>query len=292
MHSLLDNVTKADIVVDPYPYLLVRNVLPREFADYLLEHFPSIEEMSKGASGAKGLSVSNYPENKKFCMYGKEVVDSDSIDLQIREFFAEHASVEFFKKITALFEEHIKVDSPKAYEYIQSINEDGVGFIHESGSESKKLIIDGGLCIDTPAKTPDLNPGVHLDNPKKICGALLYLKHPEDRAPGGEFNVYGTPKAKVEIDPKMMVKSEYMPLFKQSLAKSIGYEHNTLLVFLNSSRAFHGVVPRYYAEHFRYTMNLAFNANRPVHNFSKYEESFISKKLRAGKFYFKKITGR
>jgi hypothetical protein len=289
MLPLLKNVKKSDIIAEPYPHIVVRNVLDKELADYILNNFPTLGQVDHKAIGLNNLSIEEYPENKIFCAYGKDMVKDPALDARVKEFFQAHASYEFFEAVVNLFEDYLKADAPKLLEYAQSIKRGETGFIHEQYEEPKKLLIDGGFCLGTPARTRESRPSIHLDHPKKVFGALLYLKQPEDYSPGGAFNMYGVPKTKLVANPKMVIKPEYTGAFDNLLAKSLPYEHNTLLIFLNSDKAFHAVEPRYDAKHLRYTVNLAFNVDKPMFDFSKYQESVLSRKLRSLRFYIKKL---
>ena len=132
---------------------------------------------------------------------------------------------------------------------------------------------------------------IHLDNEKKILGALYYLKHADDESEGGELNIYSTPATKFVTDSRMKIKEQYIPDFERSVAKAVPYEHNTLIIFLNSARAFHGVGPRYNAKHFRYTFNFAFNANTELFNFEKYKESKLTRRMKYIRNVVKKKLG-
>lgn len=290
MLSLLKNVKKSDIIAEPYPHIIVRNVLDKEFADHILQCFPSINQVDQKSVKLSDLSIDEYPENKIFCAYGKDLVKDPTFDAKVKEFFQIHASYEFFQSVVDLFEDYLRIDAPALLDYTRSIKNSEVGFIHEDYEKEKRLIIDGGFCLGTPSRTQGLKLSIHLDNPKKVFGALLYLKHPDDQTSGGEFNMYSAPQKNIEVNPKMVVKPEYLGAFQNALVKSLPYEHNTLLIFLNSDKAFHAVAPRYDAKHWRFTVNLAFNIDKSMLDFSRYHESLLTRKLRSLRFYIKKLV--
>jgi hypothetical protein len=126
-----------------------------------------------------------------------------------------------------------------------------------------------------------------LDHQNKLGVALLYLKNKDDDSIGGEFDLYK------HIDNKPFVvnhirniKKKYVKNFEK--VKSIPYEHNTLLIFLNSTKSFHGVSPRKQTKHVRRAFDVAFDVGFPLFDMTQYEEKKWITRVRA---QFMKITG-
>jgi hypothetical protein len=100
----------------------------------------------------------------------------------------------------------------------------------------------------------------HIDNPREIYAALLYMPYKEDRSTGGEFQIHETHDIISEVN-----KNGGREVNEKAgkIVKTIPYKANTLIVFCNNStRCVHSVSARKDAVLHRRSVNIIAEFNR------------------------------
>ena len=108
--------------------------------------------------------------------------------------------------------------------------------------------------IDFSSRTP------HIDNPREIYAALLYMPYADDSSTGGEFQIHETHDIITEVNKNggREVKEK-----AGKIVKTVPYRENTLVVFCNNSpKCVHSVSARTNAEHHRRSVNIIAEFNR------------------------------
>ena len=105
---------------------------------------------------------------------------------------------------------------------------------------NKDWILDSQIRINTPVleKKSIITP--HCDNPFKIYVGLFYLPINGDQA-GGDLNLYKMKDNNINIESieNRFIEEKYI-----TKVKTIKYEPNTFVLFLNTNKSIHGVEPR------------------------------------------------
>jgi hypothetical protein len=267
MKNLLSYVNKDSLRTSPYPYVLVKNLLPQNLVDDLIREFPPIETITKGETPGS---------NKRFDYLAKDVRADDSISRTWREFIDANVSSDFYSDFLRLFGDEINRHFPSLKEQFGSLAniKQGVRFI--DSHQNKDLLFDAHISINTPVTgLPNSVRTAHVDDPKKLFGGLFYLRHPDDNeSKGGELVIYKYKSGEKrfwgqQIDEKYVEEVERVP-----------YEANTLVLFLNTIDSVHGVTPRMPTSVPRTFVNLVAEFEKPLFDIVSLQENKLRRYFR------------
>jgi len=108
--------------------------------------------------------------------------------------------------------------------------------------------------IDFSSRTP------HIDNPREIYAALLYMPYTNDQSTGGEFQIHQTDKDIHEVNKN---GGRAVGDKAGDIIKSVPYKPNTLVAFCNNStKCVHSVSARQNANLHRRSVNIIAEFNR------------------------------
>lgn len=277
-YNLLASVQPGDVIRDPFPHIVVRNPLPEDVARLLTAQFPPDEVMIAASPGAP------IGSNKRFNIYAKDVAESPRISPLWKDFIAEQSSPRFLQHALRLFEPYVRQFHPGL------INRLGDSFEHaRPGTRFREtyathnVLLDAGISINTPVTTiPTSVRMAHLDLPTKLFTGLYYLRPPEDRdTRGGELVLCRYRKDA----SKRFWRYEVEPSCVQEV-KTIPYENNVLVVFLNSLDSLHAVTPRLRTRHTRKFVNLVVELEHPLFDGAPYQVPLLPYKTR---YYMRQI---
>lgn len=238
--SILSRASRTDLVLDPYPHLVIKNALDPEIYAKLDAEFPSHEVILDGRVIKD--TWFDYPACK--------VVEDDRVSPLWREFFKYHTSKEFFNELVDLTGEQILAIRPDLeYQVGRSLDDFIVGM--RPGGRGDPLA--DGADVSTECQfylnyTQKIRVvrGPHVDRPSELFAALLYFRREDDLSSGADLTVC---TGKEEIYPSAgKVKISKLPAeIDDGLVKTvetIRYAANTLVLFLNSSKSIHAVTQR------------------------------------------------
>lgn len=100
--SKLSNATEEDVVIDPYPHLVIRNALDEEIFQQLKDEQPSVDIVMNG-------------REKKDTWYDYPAIlacENSEVSPLWREFMAYHTSDVFFKEILRIFKNALNKNYP------------------------------------------------------------------------------------------------------------------------------------------------------------------------------------
>lgn len=285
MKSVLCGVSKSDIIRDPFPHIVIKNAIDPALADKLLLEYPHVDDLGKGRQGLT--KNGKMPNNIKLRYQSVDVRNDPALSPLWKEFIETHVSGDFFLDFLKIFKEDLISLHPQISELLSSITAHDVGVQHIDSFPQKKILLNAEICADSPVVKESSVRGIHLDHPNKLGVALLYLKGKDNDAVGGEFELYKHVPGKSFVTNHIRnVKPRYLTDFER--VKSVPYEHNTLLLFLNSNKSFHGVSPRKKTAYSRHAFDIAFDVNFPLFDMAPYTEDRWISRIRE---QYMKITG-
>lgn len=266
MKSLLTNIASKDVRMDPFPHLVVNDVLDEDLCLRLVSEFPSVETITRGKDCGS---------NERFDYLVRDVRGDKTISPLWREFVEAHVSRSFLDDFFRLFGGAIRKLYPQFEERIGPFNSlrHGVRFIDTHADHD--LLLDAHISINTPVQgRPSSVRDVHLDDPMKLYTALFYLRHPDDDSQGGNLLLYRYkgPKPKFfgqHIDHKYVEPIGTVP-----------YKRNTLIMFVNSINSLHGVSPRHPTGHIRRFLNLVGEVKEPLFDIVSHQEGRLARRWR------------
>ena len=227
---------KPELVLEPYPHFVIEDALPLDIYDQLEKEWPK-EQL---------LSTKPFDQGICYRLKADEMLKPKKVSNLWKEFTEYHTSMEFYKQMTKVFGDlvpHIEdlTLSPRGWDTgHDKIGTDCQTVMHKP--------------IDYSSRT------AHIDNPREIYAALLYMPYKEDRSTGGEFQIHETHDTISEVNKNggREVKEK-----AGRIVKTIPYKANTLVVFCNNStRCVHSVSARRDAVLHRRSVNIIAEFNR------------------------------
>lgn len=222
MKSVLHRATRADIVREPFPHLVIDNTLEADVYAELVRTFPSDEELLAGRP---------LENNTNYHTPATELLARNDA---WRELAAVHTSREFFREVTSLFGEVIRGLYPQL-----DLNAETCVRDRNSIDPPPPFALDCQIAWTSPVTTPSTSNRCHVDREVALYAGLLYMRPPHDHVPGGDLALYRFKGHERAYDALRFVDER---LVEQ--VKVIPYAANRLVFFIHSPIALHGVTPR------------------------------------------------
>ncbi len=258
MNSLLSHAQKIDVSSDPFPHIIITDPLEEEICLQLLSEYPDVNTITK---------EENYSSNKRFSYSASEVFGNDNISPLWKQFVQVHTSNAFLSEVVGLFEEHIRLMYPCFEKEIRELNNLTSGVRKVDNFPDVDVLLDAQICVNTPvAGTPSSVRTAHVDKPNKLFAGLYYLRSLEDTSTGGDLEIY-----KFKDKPNHF-RGEYIRDKYVEVVKTVKYQRNVLILFINSIYSVHGVTVRSKTNTPRYFFNLLGEVKQPLFDLSQYQE--------------------
>jgi len=218
----------SDVLTDPFPHILRRNALPPETYAALEAGFPTLAMILDGRT-----VVAN---NQAVRMSVKQVLNDRRLSPLWRGFFEYHTSAAYWREVVRLFGDRFRRAFPGLEEHVGRRYEDWRVTPRGFGGDAD-IHLDCQFVMNTPVTQVCSVKTAHIDLCDKIFSALYYFRAPTDDAPGGDLEIYRWQRSPRFIKHRVMQRDIV-------LAKTVEYQANAYVCFLNSENAVHGVSPR------------------------------------------------
>ena len=267
MQTLLTNVKTSQVLTEPFPHVVVENLLPEDLYLRLASEYPSLEVITRDAA---------LSSNQRFSLSAVQALSDVRISSLWQEFVRLHTSQAFFAQVIELFGDHILSIYPSFEKDIGKLGELNTGVRYDDSRAGANVLLDAQICVNTSVvDNPSAVRRVHVDSPNKLFTGLYYLRHPDDTSAGGDLEIYRFRKRPhgfkmAEIDDRYV-----------EVVKAIKYQRNTLIVFLNNIRALHGVTGRAVTPFPRYLFNLVGEVKQPLFDLEQYQKSKVGYLLKS-----------
>jgi hypothetical protein len=242
VRSVLAGVTREDVAVDPFPHVVVRDAVEDAVCTRLLEELPPLERLTRGAE---------YKSNQRFDYRASDVLRDSSIGPTWRQMIETHVSQGFLDEALGLFGDDIRRIYPWLEGELGALGSLRAGVRRVDTFARADVLLDAQIAVNTPVTGPatSVRRG-HLDLPDKLFVALLYLRHPDDDSEGGDLELYRYATDRPVFEGQMIGDEQL------ELVRTVPYERNVLVFFLNCPTALHGVTARSPTVHPRFFMNV------------------------------------
>jgi hypothetical protein len=241
--NILQNFKPSDVKTDPFVYFSISNTLPEKYYAELESSYPTLETFYAKSHRGKETAV---VQNTFYKLHASKVLDDKSLVSHIwRDFVEFHTSQTFLDDLLNKVGDKIGATHPHLVKAMASKTNgqkarSGVRNVSDKKSGCE-LALDCMIGINSPVtETGSRVIGAHLDNPKMLYASLLYFRHKDDTSKGGDFTIY---EWKDRSKP-VFVNRRQIPDDHLRLRDSIPYARNSLVWFLNSLDAAHGVTVR------------------------------------------------
>ena len=247
VHSILERISKDKIRRDSFPISIIEGALPEDYYEELSSSLPPLDYVT-GDTTTKN--------NTAYHRIAPETVKDAQLPAIWQDFIAYHCSKEFFEKFCDVWGADVAAAHPDFLENFGKPLEDfTVGMRYPGKGKTPQnlnhdIMLDCQFCYNSPVTKPSVVRGPHLDSPFKLFAALLYMRHPDDHSTGGDLDIYRlrdgcSPRPRPgRIHPRNVERQFTIP-----------YRANTLIIWINSPAALHGVTPRSVTEVPRRYMN-------------------------------------
>lgn len=224
--SVLQRATKADVMLDPYPYMVIENALPEDLYQQLAKEYPGYETV-----------VRNRPLRNLLTYDARDIlgVAEESVSPLWLEFIKYHTSKSFYLEVISLFGDVIREEYPHLEANIGRKLEDVTTGIRWRDKEAD-VGVECQFGIN-PQPTDKYIRKHHIDERTELYAMLLYMRPDEDKCEGGDLGIY---RFKKGIKPRYYNKFS-VPPGQSDLVKKVRYGANTLFFFINTLRSIHAV---------------------------------------------------
>src|SRR5262245_26782669 len=166
--SLLSRISPGDVVAEPFPHVIARDVLDAALCDRLIAEFPPNEVVADGQPAGS---------NRRFSYSAGRALDDARLSPLWRDFIRTHVSQGFLDDLGRLFGRYAARLYPHLHEPGRTLR---AGVRNAVSVDRADVLLDAQVSINTPVTGPpsSVRP-VHVDDPRKLFAGLFYLRHPQ-----------------------------------------------------------------------------------------------------------------
>jgi hypothetical protein len=176
--SVLQRVSRGDVVRDPYPHVVVHDALPTALCQALIEQYPAPEAVGAGPKS-----------NQRWSLPTTDALQSPDVPQVWKDFTRYHASPAFFSEVVDVFGAEIVRLYPKCFPDEGALRRLKLGMRNLDEFEDHDLLLDAQISGNTPVTEPSSVKTVHIDSNNKLFTGLLYLRPPGDDSVGGDLDI-------------------------------------------------------------------------------------------------------
>jgi hypothetical protein len=245
------NITLEQLETSPFPHIVARNVLEPSLYRKLRESLPPLDQMLKGKK---------YGPNERLNYSATNIAYNPQIASVWKEFAQAHLNQPFLTDFVRLFGNAISRDCPDFEERFGNPSELKAGIRGVDEASDADVFLDFQIGVNTPSLTGGTTVRApHIDCPKKLFVGLLYIRLEGDESTGGDLEIY-----QAKNNPLMLDETRTARIHDVEVVKTIPYEDNVLVLFLNSPNSLHGVTPRSSTPCHRVFINLLGEMREPL----------------------------
>jgi hypothetical protein len=274
MTSVLDLITEEHVHSDPFPYLSTTEALEPGYYESLAAQFPDFTDLIRLTGSdeeRRWLSQDNVLLHRS----GLEAfVDGTPIDPVWRDFMRFQFSNDFYRQVIKHLGEGIRQTYPDLEQRLGKSLEELTVQPRHTEDEGADLWIDIQFSVNTPVLRTSRVRARHVDDPKKLFAGLFYMRAPEDDSIGGNLELCrwpGAPQFKYPYAPGREIDNTHIQDNQADLVNTVKYSANTLIIFINSPFAIHGVTHREPTPHFRRYINIIVECREPLFDLKQYQ---------------------
>jgi len=257
--SVLQRVRRADVVTDPFPFVVVRDAIPDALCRALIEQYP-----------APAAVAADEGSNSRWSLPASEVATSADIASIWKAFIEYHASPAFFSEVVDVFGGEIVRLYPHAYPDESRLRAVALGVRNRDDFDRCELLMDAQIAGNTPVTEASSVKTIHIDSNNKLYTALLYLRAPEDDSTGGDLDIVRFRNDLTRAERRRRYDGMFVDEKLTEPVLRINYASNVLLMFVNCVNALHGVTVRSPTPHRRLFLNLVGEVDFPLFEVPKY----------------------
>lgn len=263
--SLVGGVKRGDFRAEPFPHVHATAALRPGHYRELADSFPDL------AAVCPELWARN---NSGEAFSALQALDAGVLSPAWRAFLEYHYSQAFYLDVVRLLGDHMRKVHPDLEARLGKRLESLTVAPRPTPGDAD-VLVECQFCINTPVKTVSRVRGVHVDSPKKLFNALLYMRLDEDDSVGGDLDL-----CRFRDQPRFQQVSA--PDDAVEIVDHVLYRANTLILIINSPFALHGVTPRRPTPHIRRYFNFLAELRQPIFDLAPFQDRQTPWALMAG----------
>jgi len=279
-YSVLQRIRRADVVVDPFPFVVVRDAIPEALCRALIDEYP-----------APSAVAADDDSNSRWSLPASEVARSQQIPAVWKELIAYHASPAFFAEVVDVFGAEIVRLYPRAYPSEARLRALTLGVRNRDEFDRCQLLMDAQIAGNTPVTEASSVKSIHIDSNNKLYTALLYLRAPDDDSTGGDLDIVRFRKDLTRAEQRRRYDGMFVDEKLTEPVLRVDYASNVLLMFVNCPTALHGVTVRAPTPHRRLFLNLVGEVDFPLFDVPQYWPNRLRKLPRIVKKRLRRAVG-
>jgi len=280
--SVLQNRHAAELHATPYPYAIIRDALPETLCNRLIASYPPPDAL--GADPSRN--------NVRWSYASSEVRGNESISGDWKDLIAYHVSRQFYEEVIDLFAGAITTLYPARFPDRAALERLRSGERGTDDFNNCDVLLDAQIAGNTPvSRARSVKPN-HIDSPRKLFSAMLYLRGDEDDSSGGDLEIRRFKPGYSAKDKARSYDGIYIDNRHTELANTVHYDRNILVLFVNSPESMHGVTPRQATPHTRVFMNLVAEVDKPLFDIPRTFGTRVKKLRRQVKKRMVRLAGR
>jgi hypothetical protein len=237
-YSILRGITRADIRHEPYAHVVVEGCLPAPLYAELARTFPADEtilRLGKSAKRGRAKPNSRHDVGARHILCNPQCFSSSW-----QEFVRYHVSNVFFQEFIGVMGPEIMATYPWLERRLgRPLRELRTGILDTPEADDCDLALDCHIGINTVSRRRGSVRRVHADAPDELFAALIYFRAENDRAAGGDLEIFQWKRDKAHrFVGSEVVESDAEPSY------TVVTNPNTAVIFINSATALHAVSAR------------------------------------------------
>lgn len=230
--NVLGRASRADVITDPFPHVVIRNALREDVYEQLANEFPGMSVIADDAAPQ---------DNKYYFLSAAKAQTHQGVSALWKEFMAYHTSPAFLSEVVALFGNHIRAMHPHLELAFGKRLEEFTACARDTDGEND---VDAQMECQFASCTTALRratpKGPHVDREHALYAGLLYFRLDGDDSTGGDLEIQrfkGVPRFEAGTNNEI-------PVDRVETVKTVRYEKNTLVFFIHSAHSLHAVSAR------------------------------------------------
>jgi hypothetical protein len=272
MFDAFKKLDEVRVVDEPFPHVVIEDILPAELCDQLIRQMPPIEVLTAGEAAGS---------NKRFNLSCAHAQTASGVSALWRDVLLQGSSQQFLDRVLALFGPSIRTAYPDFADRFGPV--ESLKAVPRDGQQRRPgtVRMDTQIALNSPALTAGTSVRTaHLDRTDKLFIGLLYLRMPEDDSTGADLEFLSPTDADPLFEPK-----RFLPEGKFRRLQTVPYRSNKLVLFLNTPWSLHAVTPRQATRHARYFINLLGELPEPLFDVRIRQEPTPARQTVFGRFW-------
>ena len=237
-YSILRGITRADIRREPFAHVVVEGCLPAQCYAELARSFPDDETILRlGKPAGRG----RVQPNSRHDVGARHILGNPDCFAQgWQDFVRYHVSKVFYQEFIELMGPEIAAAYPGLEGRLgRPLSELRTGILDGPRADGCEIALDCHIGINTPSGRRGSVRRVHTDAPDELFAALIYFRADNDRATGGDLEIYRWKRDR----GRLFVGSEVDESDAEQ-SYTVITRPNTAVIFINTPNALHAVSAR------------------------------------------------